>query len=266
MKHAALFLLTLLSIFIMGCNNDNNNTDDAGTNLPPIPSITYSISASQPHDTSFFTQGLEFYENSLIESTGNYGDSKLIQYDASTGRLIREVKLDDKYFGEGVTILNDTIYQLTWKENVVLVYSISDLKKIKELPLRGEGWGITNDGKNLIVSNGSSDLFIYEPSAFKLLNTLTVKENGSFVPNINELEFVNGYVYANQWQSNYIFKIELATGNVVGKMDLSQIVRNEKAINPKAQELNGIAYNPTTKKFYITGKDWSRIYEMQWEH
>ena len=250
----------------MGCNDDDTNSNDAGTGLPPIPSISYTISASHPHDTSYFTQGLEVYKNTIIESTGNYGDSKLLQHDATTGKTIKEVILDDQYFGEGVTILNDTVYQLTWKENVVLVYHVSDFKKIKEFPIRGEGWGITNDGKNLIVSNGSSDLFIYEPSTFKLLKTITVKENGSFVPNINELEFVNGFIYANLWQSNNIIKIDLSTGNVVGKMDLSEIARNEKAMNPHAEVLNGIAYNPATQKFFITGKNWSRIYEMQWMH
>lgn len=266
MKQSSLFLLALLSIFYMGCNDGDTDPSNGGANPPAIPSISYSIVASHPHDTSFFTEGLEFYNNTLLESTGLYGQSLLVQVDPASGKILKQHKLDDQYFGEGLTVLNDTLYQLTYRENVVLVYNAADFKKINELPLKGEGWGLTNNGKILIASNGSSDLFFYEPSTFRLLKTFTVKENGSFVPNINELEYVNGFVYANQWQSNFIFKIDINTGNVVGKINLSEIVRQEKAINPKTEFLNGIAYNPATKKFYITGKNWSRIYEMQWEH
>lgn len=262
MKQLSLFLLILLSFFFIGCN-DGGADDGETTNIPTTPTISYSIVASHPHDTSYFTEGLEFHNNTLLESTGLNGRSRLVRTELQTGKVLQEVKLDNKYFGEGITVLNDTLYQLTYRENEVLVYSANDFKKIGVLPLKGEGWGLTNDGKVLISSNGSSDLFFYEPGSFKLIKTLTVRENGSFVPNINELEFVNGFVYANQWQSNNIFKIDLSTGNVVGKMNLTDIATKEKAINPDAQELNGIAYDPATKKLHITGKNWSRIYEMQ---
>ena len=159
--------------------------------------------------------------------------------------------------------MNDTVYQLTYQEHVVLVYSAKDFKKIKELPLNGQGWGLTNNGQVLIASNGSSDLYFYEPQTFRLLKTLSVTERGNVVPNINELEYVNGFIYANQWQQNYIYKIDSNTGEVVGKMDLSDLVQKARQQYPNAEVLNGIAYNPQTKKFHITGKNWPLIYEME---
>ncbi|MES1226720.1 MAG: glutaminyl-peptide cyclotransferase, partial [Bacteroidota bacterium] len=129
--------------------------------------LTYSINNTYPHDTSSFTQGLIIYNNALYEGTGENGHSKLLQVDLKTGKALKEVKLDDKYFGEGITILNDTIYQLTWQNNVVFAYTLKDFKKIKEFHINTEGWGITTDGKNLIASDGSSNLYFYEPSTFR---------------------------------------------------------------------------------------------------
>ena len=136
-------------------------------------------------------------------------------------------------------------------------------KKIKELPFTGEGWGLTNDSTTLIASNGSNNLYYYEPGTFKLLKTVPVMEGDVPAVNLNELEYINGFIYANQWQYPYILKIDPKTGQVVAKMNLTSIDQQEKAQNPRAEYLNGIAYNPETKKFYITGKNWSKIYELQ---
>ena len=256
-----------LAIFMIGCNGDGEqNSSGNGTTTPPVPTINYAIAGTQPHDTSYFTEGLEFYNNTLLESTGLKGRSRLVRMDPETSKPLQEIRLDDQYFGEGLTVLNDTLYQLTWQEHKVLVYSARDFRKIKELPLTGDGWGLTNDGKHLIASNGSSDLFFYEPSGFKLVKTLNVTENGNAVININELEYVNGFIYANQWQLNDIVKINAATGEVVAKMNFKPYVDMEEAKNPQANELNGIAYNPANKRFYITGKNWSQIYQLQFEH
>ena len=218
-----------------------------------------------PHDTSFFTEGLEFYKNTLLESTGLQGKSKLVQVDQETGKISKQVNLDPKQFGEGITVFHDTIYQMTYQQNIVNVYSAKDFKKIKELPLTGEGWGLTNDGKNLIASNGSSNLYFYEPSTFRLLRVQGVTENGAVVPNINELEYINGFIYANQWQYNYILKIKPDSGEVVAKIDVSDLVNKAKEKHPKSEALNGIAYNPATNKFYVTGKYWPEIYEIQFD-
>jgi glutamine cyclotransferase len=262
-----LFLLGMF--FIASCKNDDNN-NNGGNNASITPVITYSIAGTLPHDTSSFTEGLEFYNNYLLESTGNYGKSKLLELDPGTGKAVKQVVLDPKYFGEGISVLNDTLYQMTYKEKKVLVYSAKDFKFIKELPLNTEGWGMTNNGKELIVTDGSSNLFFYEPGTFRLLRTQGVTENGTPAVNINELEYINGFVYANQWQYNYILKIDPATGAVVGKMDLSALVDSVKAKQPGLLEaggyLNGIAYNKTTNKFYVTGKFWPQIFELQFSH
>jgi glutaminyl-peptide cyclotransferase len=261
MKRLWLFLLASCLVHITSCNNtgpadvsDSNNT---------IPTLSYSVAATYPHDTSFFTEGLEFYKGKLLESTGNKGKSKLVETDLQTGKPTKAISLDSSYFGEGITVINDTVYQLTWEEHVVHVYTASNFKKVKELPLNTQGWGLTNDGKNMIASDGSSNLYFYEPSTFRLLKTQGVTENGSPSVNINELEYINGFVYANQWQYNYIIKIDPTSGQVVAKLDLSDLTKKVKAQAPYALELNGIAYNPQTKKFYVTGKYWPQIFEIQ---
>jgi len=261
MKNIFWFLIICSVVLWTGCTGSDND----GDNVPPVnnttPVMSYSIITSLPHDTSYFTEGLEFYNNTLLESTGNYGHSKLVQKDSS-GKIIRELNLDPKYFGEGITVLHDTLYQLTYKEGIVHVYSVKDFKKTGELPFVGEGWGLTNDGHQIIASNGSNNLYFYEPGTFKLLKTLAVTENDAPAVNINELEYVNGYVYANQWQYNYILKIDLKSGKVVAKIDMTNLVNQIKATDPHADVLNGIALNRATNKMYVTGKYWPRLFEV----
>ena len=249
---------------MVSCNEEPEKTEDGVESRKPVPAIAYSIANSFAHDTSYFTEGLEFYNGKLIESTGSYEKSKLVQYDITTGKIDNQIKLENKFFGEGITVFRDTIYQLTYKEGIVHVYDAKSFKKIKELPYtNAEGWGLTHDSTYLIGTNSGNSLHYYEPSTFKLVKSVGITENGDAAININELEFINGYIYANQWQTSYILKIDPTKGEVVAKMDLSSIDKQEKAQNPNAQELNGIAYNSETKKFYITGKNWSKIYELQ---
>jgi glutamine cyclotransferase len=257
-----LLSVTLLLGFI-ACKNDEPNHNN-GEKPPDGPKImSYSIVNSYPHDTSSYTQGLLIYKGEMYEGTGLEGRSKLMKTDLKTGKALQSINLDNKYFGEGVTILNDTVYQLTWKNKKVLVYALKDFRKIKEYDADIEGWGLTNDGKNLIVSTGSSELNYYEPYTFKLLKTQTVTEGGMPVSNINELEFINGFVYANQYQAPYILKIDPTTGAVVAKADLTSMWDRIKAIDPDADVPNGIAFDSATEKIYITGKCWPELYEVQ---
>lgn len=256
-------VIFLISFGLIACSDDKPSSPNTTNNAKPVPTISYSIRATLPHDTSYFTQGLEFYDSTLIESTGLHGKSKLLQLDPATGKVFKQVDLDSKFFGEGITVLNDTIYQLTYLEHVVFVYTVKDFKKVKEFPLNGEGWGITNDGQHLIVTNGSSDLFYYEPQTFRFIKSVTVSENGSMVHNLNELEFVNGYIYANRWQYPYIYKIDPDSGEVVGKMDMTDLIRQAREKYRDAEVLNGIAFNPANKKFYVTGKNWPVMYELE---
>ncbi len=258
---SVIFLFFLL--FSISCTNtDTPNDNNTQSNVAPI---SYTVIASYPHDTSSFTQGLVFYNGQLLESTGNYGKSKVLITDIKSGKALKQIKLDSMYFGEGLAILHDTIYQLTYKENVVHVYT-KDLKKIKEFKINTDGWGLTTDGTNLIASDGSSNLYYYEPSTFRLLRTKGITENGSPSPNLNELEYIHGFIYANQWQYNYILKIDPSSGQIVGKIDIRELGDRAKAKNPNEQWLNGIAYDSSTKKIYVTGKYWPEIYEISFSH
>jgi glutamine cyclotransferase len=257
------YSIPVLVLFcLIACNpKENNNNTESKPDAPQ--SMTYSIIRTYPHDTSSYTQGLIIYKGELYEGTGNYGHSKLKKVDLSSGKTSREIALNPDFFGEGVTILNDTVYQLTWKEKKVFVYTLDNFKKIKEFDVDFEGWGLTNDGKNLIVSTGGSDLLYFSPSDFKLLKTQTVTEMGSPAFNLNELEYINGYIYANQYEYPYILKINPANGQVVAKADLTTIWNRVKNIDPDADVPNGIAYDSTSRKIYITGKWWPELYEVQ---
>lgn len=260
------YLSVFLLVALASCKNEDS-TNDPDEPRPDAPKImTYSIVGTFPHDTSSYTQGLAIYNGELYEGTGLEGKSKLMKIDLKTGKAIKSIDLDPKYFGEGITILNDTIYQLTWQNKIVLVYTLTDFKKVKEFTLPTEGWGLTNDGKNLIVSTGGSDLYYYEPSTFKLIKTQTVTDSGSPTFNINELEYIDGFVYANQYQYPYIFKINPETGQIVAKTDLNQMWNRVKAIDRNAEVPNGIAYDTATKKIYITGKLWPELYEVQFSN
>ena len=203
------------------------------------------------------------YKGELYEGTGNWGFSKLKKVDLKTGKSLQEISLDKKYFGEGITILRDTIYQLTYKEKTVFAYTLKDFKKVKEFSFDYEGWGLTNDGHQLIVSTGGSDLLFYDPSTFRLIKTQTVTDAGSPSFNLNELEFIDGYIYANQYEYPYILKIVPVTGKIVAKADLTGMWDRIKAIEPRANVPNGIAYDSATKKIYITGKWWPQLFSIQ---
>lgn len=264
MKKITTFLF-LLSI--IACKNKDNN--DNGKNTPPPDqpkTISYSIVNSYPHDTASFTQGLLIYNGILYESTGdtNGNANQIMKVDLKTGKVVKLAYIDkSKYFGEGITILRDTVYQLTWKAKTVFVYSLKDFKKIKEFSINTQGWGITTDGKDLIVSDGTTNLYYYDPTTFHLLKTQEITEAGSLSYNLNELEYIDGFIYANQWQYPYILKIDPATGKVVGKANLNDVWNRVKAIDPNADVPNGIAYDPATKKIYVTGKLWPNLFEIQ---
>jgi glutaminyl-peptide cyclotransferase len=260
-----LFYIIILSGLAACNNNDDHNGDNGNTPGPEGPrSISYSILNTYPHDTSSYTEGLLVYKGDLYESTGEYGESKLIKADLKTGKTLKSIDLDKKYFGEGIVILHDTIYQLTYRENVGFMYSLKDFKKLGEFQFTSkEGWGMTTDGKEIIATDGSSNLYYYQPGTFKLLRTQSVTEGGSLSYNLNELEYIDGFIYANQWQAPYIFKIDPHSGQIVGKADFSKLCDDVKAKDPHSEFFNGIAYDPATRKIYVTGKLWPELYEIQ---
>ncbi|WP_132055493.1 glutaminyl-peptide cyclotransferase [Pseudocnuella soli] len=272
MKWLHILLIAGTSCIFFACANSDQSANDGGTGITSnVQQLSYSVAATYPHDTSSFTQGLEFYNGKLLESTGNLGKSKLMQVDMATGNAVTSKPLSAELFGEGLTVLNDTLYQLTWQNRKVLVYDAKSLQPIKELPLNTDGWGIANDGQNLIVTDGSSNLYFYEPGTFRLLRTQGVTMDETPIGNLNELEFINGFLYANIWQTPYIVKIDPSSGQVLARLDFSDLVQRVKTKIPQYDTgneatLNGIAYDSTTRKIYITGKYWPELYEVQFEH
>jgi len=259
-------LCSILFFVFIACNN---NEPKPGNNPEAPKSISYSIVNTYPHDTSSFTEGLLIYKGELYESAGDpdyVGKSKLMKVDLKTGRSLQSINLDKKYFGEGIAILNDTIYQWTYREKVGFIYSLKEFRKLGEFKFNtksGEGWGLTTDGKQIIGTDGTSQLYYYEPSTFRLLKTQDITEGGNLSYNLNEPEYINGYIYANQWQAPYVLKINPVNGAIVAKADLTSMWERIKAIDPKADVPNGIAYDSSTKKIYITGKWWPELYEIQ---
>jgi glutamine cyclotransferase len=258
-------LYILLTVCFITCKNDDRPQVGKITGSPAAPkSITFAVLNSFPHDTSSFTEGLLFYKGDLYESTGLPGKSRLMMVDLKTGKALKSISLDPKYFGEGIVIINDTIYQLTYQDKIGFMYSLNDFKKIGEFTFASpEGWAMTTNGKEIIASDGTSNLYFYEPGTFRLLRTQTVTESGSLSFNVNELEYIDGYIYANLWQTPYIVQIDPNSGAIVGKIDFSTITNQVKLKYPYAEYFNGIAYDSTTKKMYVTGKNWPEMYEIE---
>jgi glutamine cyclotransferase len=228
------------------------------------PVIYYKVKTTWPHDVDAFTQGLVIHNGILYESTGQNGKSWIGVIDINTGKPDKKVQLDEKYFGEGITIMNNKVYQLTYKTKVGFVYDLKTWKKLKEFPQPlFEGWGITNDNVNLIMSEGSEKLFFVDTATLKPVRTLVVTDENGPVTKLNELEYVEGFIFANIWESNRIVKIDPQTGKVVGEMDLTSLAQNAALRSPKAEVLNGIAYHQGTKLFLVTGKNWPSIYVLQ---
>jgi glutamine cyclotransferase len=265
MKKCILFILAI-AVILFSCNDDQQGYDTETQNPPP-PSIPFTILNSYPHDVESFTQGFTIFNGHLYESTGQYGFSWFGPVDLTTGKIDKKITLADNFFGEGHTFFRDKLYLITWREKKGFVYDSKTFKKLGEFDLLTEGWGLTHDSTYLILSDGSSNIFYLHPDSLNVVKTLSVTDNTGPVPNINELEYINGYIYANQWQTRYILKINPQTGKVEGRLDFRDVINNVKAKDPQfdAQEktLNGIAWDPEKNVAYITGKYWPEILEIR---
>lgn len=257
--------LTALIITLLACNNNkDSNADSPIINATPAPIVmNYTVAKIYPHDTTSFTEGLFLLDGFLYESTGMNGESKLLKVKLETGNAVQKINLAKKYFGEGISMINNKIYQLTYQEHKVFVYDMN-FKKIGEFEWPYEGWGMTTDGKQLIIDTGGSNLYFVNPETFRIERTLGVVNNNGYVDSINELEYVNGFIYANIWQSNYIIKINPKTGLVEARADLSDILTKNTYPQTKKQDvLNGIAYDASKGSFYVTGKYWPALFEVK---
>lgn len=223
----------------------------------------YRVVNSYPHDSGAFTQGLIYRDGFLYESTGLNGRSTLRKVRLETGQVVQEHKVDTKYFAEGLTDWENRLIQLTWQTNVGFVYDLATFKSLSTFSYRGEGWGLTQDGKRLILSDGSSRLRFLDPRTFREIGSLTVRDDRGEVERLNELEFVKGEIFANIWQSDRVVRIDPATGRVVGSVDLSGLL--SAAMRAGTDVLNGIAYDAVQDRLFITGKLWPRLFEIKLE-
>ena len=221
----------------------------------------YRVVASYPHSDESYTQGLEYVDGVMWEGTGREGRSHLQRIDLSSGKVTRLASLPDDEFGEGITHFGDRIYQLTWTSRKAYVYDLEGRLQ-KTIRYNGEGWGITTDGKHLFLSDGSSTIREIDPETFATKRSILVSFNGQPLDYINELEWVNGKIWANIYLTSAIVEINPTTGIVEGYVDLPEL-RSRLKDNPEAEAFNGVAYNPTSGRFYVTGKDWNKIFEIE---
>jgi len=263
-------LALAMIILISSCNNTHEpETDDsikpAYVGLPAPVTIPYTILAQHPHDTSAYTQGLQLFNGKLYEGTGDYETSSLRITDWKTGKVEKMHNMgSNKIFGEGICIFKNKIYQLTWQSNIVYVYDINNIEKpINSFKWPYEGWGITDNGTDLIVSDGSSNIYFVNPDDFKVKNTVAVVSNSGPIDSINELEYIDGFLYANVYQTNDIIKIEPESGHVVGIMTFANLLTAADNVPGRTDVLNGIAYDSTTKTMLITGKRWPKLFEVK---
>ena len=220
------------------------------------------VVATYPHDTGAYTQGLIIENGQMFEGTGQYGNSTLREVDLKTGKVSRSISLDKQYFGEGITILDGKIFQLTWKNNFCFVYDRKTFQYKEYFRYPYEGWGLTNNGKELILSDGSSELRFIDPNSFKEVRRISVKSGTERIKNLNELEYVNGEIWANIWYEDRIARVSPENGKLLGWIDLSGLYPKSQR-DDRDQVLNGIAQDPDTKKIYVTGKNWPKLFEIE---
>ncbi|EAZ94872.1 glutamine cyclotransferase [Flavobacteria bacterium BAL38] len=231
--------------------------------------LNFKILNTYPHDIKAYTQGFEFYRDTLFEGTGNgagnstgiKGKSSLRKTDYRTGKVLKLIELEDRFFGEGITILNNKVYQLTWRNKEGYVYNADTFKKEKTFTYEMEGWGITNDGEKLYMSDGSEKIYILNPETLKVEDYFNVYTNGSKIESVNELEWINGKIWANIYQKDAIAIIDPKTGSVENVINCAEL-KGKVTQHPDLDYFNGIAYNPKTKTVFVTGKNWDKTFEI----
>ena len=228
----------------------------------PVVRYTYQVLRVWPHDRGAFTQGLVFRGGRFIESTGLKGRSSLREIDPATGRILKQVSVPAQYFAEGVAVLGANAFQLTWQNHKGFVYDVDTFQLQKEFAYEGEGWGLTTDGRSLILSDGTARIRFLEPGTFAVTRSIDVKMDGKPVDHLNELEFVQGEIFANLWQTDEVVRIDPTTGRVRGVIDFAGLLpRSERG--PDTDVLNGIAYDAAADRLFVTGKFWPKIFEVR---
>jgi glutaminyl-peptide cyclotransferase len=233
-----------------------------GQFVKPQPPVRYGykVVKSFPHDPDAFLQGLEFHDGQLFEGTGLKGRSSLRRVKLETGQVLQRIDIPSQYFGEGITVLKDRILQLTWQNELGFIYDRKTFKQTGQFKYPGEGWGLASDGKQVFLSDGTAQIRILDPTTLKETRRITVRNGNSPIDQLNELEWVEGELYANVWQTDYILRISPADGRVLGIVDMRGLLDTNSG---QADVLNGIAYDPATKRLFVTGKLWPKIYQVE---
>jgi glutamine cyclotransferase len=249
-------------VYFEGDNVETTSRIEVVSDIEP-KLLTYKIINVYPHDTNSFIEGLEFFRDTLYESAGQYNKSQFFKYDYKTGKKHKTLGLDGKYFGEGITIFNNKIYLLTWKENTGFIYNANTwkLEKTFNYDKKIEGWGMTHDDKFIYHSDGTEKIWKMNPETQKMEGYINVYAGTKKIKSINELEWIDGKIYGNVWQKDAIAVINPLTGVVEGVLELSGLRTQVK--NQEAEVLNGIAYNPKTNTIFVTGKNWEKLFEIK---
>lgn len=271
-----LLLLFLLPFFGFACKESRHaaeipKTSSTGeSSAPETPAVasqpiehqTPKVLRTLPHDNTCYTQGLEIHDGIMYETGGLVGRSTLRKIDMSTWKVLQQVKLPTEVFGEGLTVLNGKIYVLTWRDQRCLMYDQKTLQLLGEMPYIGEGWGLTNDGESLIMTDGSHIVSFISPDDFRVKRTVAVYDINRPLENLNEIEFFNGEIWANVYQTDNIVRIDPQTGSIKGWIDMHGLLSRSDA-ESGAEVLNGIAYDRATKGIYVTGKLWPKLFEIE---
>jgi glutamine cyclotransferase len=248
-------------VYFGGENSEATARIELVSNVQP-KLLNYKIVNTFPHDTNSFTEGFEFHKDTLCESTGQKGASYFRKYDYKTGKIYKQIDLDPKYFGEGITFINDKLYQLTWQEKTGFIYNAKTLKLEKTFTFEKdiEGWGMTNDGTYIYQTDGTEKIWKMDPKTQKMIGNINVYSGSSKIKAVNELEWINGKIYTNVFQKDAIAVVNPSSGAVEGILDMSGL-RKFLKVTPE-DVLNGIAYNPKTKTIFVTGKNWDKMFEI----
>ncbi len=260
------FAVTALAFYPEKTKKINNSIEVLSNVEPSI--YSYKLINTYPHDKTAYTQGLEFHNGFLYETTGKHGKSVLRKVELKTGKVLQEVSLDAKYFGEGMTIFNDEIFWLTWKARKGFVYDLETFNQKSEFSYTwsNEGWGLTNDGTHLIKSDGTHKIWFLDPATQKEMKSIQVYTNKYSLKELNEIEYINGKIYANKWQQNSIVIIDAKTGIVEGVANLSGLkkeIEKTQTLANQDEVLNGIAFDKETGRIFVTGKHWGKLFEIE---
>ena len=233
-----------------------------GGGAPAVVRYTYEVIAVWPHDESAFTQGLVFRSGVFLESAGLYGESTLREAEVTTGRVLKKASLPREYFAEGLAVVGDKAYQLTWQNHKVFVYAADTFQRLGEFDYPGEGWGLATDGRLLILSDGTNRIRLVDPATFAVVRTVDVVMEGKPLSQLNELEYINGEIFANVWQTDLVVRIDPASGLVRGVIDFTGLL-SPLDRRRDTDVLNGIAYDASADRLFVTGKRWPSIFEVR---